>query len=132
MENLSITQLNGDEKILLVDDEKPVLSMVEQLLKRFGYDVKPCEGSLDALSCFESAPYEFDIVITDMTMPGVTGDKLIRQIKGIRPEIPVILCTGFSEKIVEGKTNGSRPDKVLMKPAGKNEILQSIRMLLDS
>ncbi len=131
MKTVSVTQLNGNEKILLVDDEKPILSMVEQLLKRFGYDVKPYENSHDALSSFESNPLEFDIVITDMTMPGITGDKLVTRIKSIRPEIPVILCTGFSEKIIDGRTNGAKPDKVLMKPSGKKEILGAIRTLLD-
>lgn len=131
MEVLSITQLNGNEKILLVDDEKPILSMMEQMLNRFGYDVASYHESLGALSCFEAAPYDFDIVITDMTMPGITGDKLVSKVKTIRPDIPVILCTGFSEKIVDGKTNGTKPDKVLMKPSGKDQILSSIRMLLD-
>ena len=131
MEVFSITQLNGNERILLVDDEKSILNMMEQILNRFGYDVSSYDESLDALSCFESAPYEFDIVITDMTMPGLTGDKLVSKIKAIRPEIPVILCTGFSEKIVDSRTSGSKPDKVLMKPSGKDQILRSIRMLLD-
>ncbi len=131
MEALPITQLNGNEKILLVDDEKPILRMVEQLLSRFGYGVCSYDKSPEAFACFESAPYDFDIVITDMTMPGITGDKLVAKIKTIRPEIPVILCTGFSEKIVDERTNETKPDKVLMKPSGKNEILGSIRMLLD-
>ena len=131
MEVFSITQLNGNERILLVDDEKSILNMMEQILNRFGYDVSSYDKSPDALSCFESAPYEFDIVITDMTMPGITGDKLVSKIKAIRPELPVILCTGFSEKIVDGRTNGFKPDKILMKPSGKDQILRSIRMLLD-
>lgn len=131
METISINQLNGDEKVLLVDDEKPILGMVELLLKRFGYDVVSFNKSLDAVAVFESSPYDFDIVITDMTMPGITGDKLVSRIKTIRPELPVILCTGFSEKIVDGKISGSKPDKVIMKPSGKDEMLRSIRLLLD-
>ncbi len=131
MKDLPINQLKGTEKILLVDDEKPILNMFDQLLKRFGYNVQPYHTSLDALSCFESSPYEFDIVITDMNMPGITGDKLVTKIKTIRPELPVILCTGSSEKIVDGRINGSKPNIVLMKPSGTDEILRSIRMLLD-
>lgn len=131
METLSITQLNGNEKILLVDDEIPILKIMKQILERFGYDVESYDKSNEAFSIFESTPYEFDAVITDMTMPGITGDKLVSKIKAIRPEIPVILCTGFSERIANSRTNESKPDKVLMKPAGKEQILTSIRMLLD-
>lgn len=131
MEALSITQLNGKEKILLVDDEKQILRMMEQILNSFGYEIAAYDKSRDALSCFESTPYEFDIVITDMAMPGITGDKLVSKIKAIRPEIPIILCTGSSEKIVDARTNGSKPDKVLMKPSGIKQILKSIQMLLD-
>jgi len=71
-------------------------------------------------------------VITDMTMPELTGDKLIEDIKKIRPDIPVILCTGFSEKIVQGRTNANKPDKILMKPTGKDELLRAIRLLVDN
>lgn len=105
--------------------------MMVQILNRFGYDVSAYGKSRDALSCFEATPYEFDIVITDMAMQGITGDKLVSKIKVIRPEIPIILCTGFSENIVDSWTNESKPDKVLMKPSSIEKILRSIRMLLD-
>lgn len=131
MARLSFTPFNGNEKVLLIDDEKPILSMVTQMLKRFGYHVSPYDKSADALSCFESSPYEFDIVITDLTMPDITGDEIVSRIKSIRKDIPVILCTGFSEKMVDTEINGPKPDKVLMKPSGKDEILNIVRMLLD-
>lgn len=127
-----LPQLNGSEKILLVDDDPSVLKMVAHLLTRFGYKVQSYDKSLDALARFQSGPREFDLVITDMTMPGMTGDQLVSRIKAIRPGIPVILCTGFSEAIVNARTSQTSPDKVLMKPAGKNDILGSIRMLLDA
>ncbi len=132
METISIAQLNGDERILLIDDEKPILNMVEQVLNRFGYTTIPFNASTEAFDCFEKSPYDFDLIITDMTMPKLTGDKLVEDIKNIRPDIPVILCTGFSEKIVRGKTIDSKPDKILMKPAGKDELLRTIRFLLDN
>jgi len=133
MATLSFTPLNGNESVLLIDDEKPILSMVTQMLKRFGYHVIPYDKSADALSCFESSPDEFDIVITDLTMPDINGDEIVARIKSIRKDIPVILCTGSgsSEKMVDTKINGPKPDKVLMKPSGKDELLNMIRMLLD-
>ncbi|WP_035238506.1 response regulator [Desulfobacter vibrioformis] len=131
MATLSFTPLNGNESVLLIDDEKPILSMVTQLLKRFGYHVIPYDKSADALSCFESSPDEFDLVITDLTMPEINGDEIVARIKSIRKDIPVILCTGSSEKMVDTKINGPKPDKVLMKPSGKDELLNMIRMLLD-
>ncbi len=132
MELKSTQQLNGDETILLIDDEKPILNMVEQILIRFGYKVISYEKSTKAMSNFEDSPYNFDLVITDMTMPDLTGDKLIVEIKKIRPDIPVILCTGFSEKIADKRVNGIKPDKILMKPSSKDELLKTIRLLLDS
>jgi len=132
METISIAQLEGDERILLVDDEKPILNIVGQVLKRYGYMVTAHGKSTKALEDFKKAPYDFDLILTDMTMPELTGDKLIEKIKDIRPEIPVILCTGFSEKIVNGRAISVKPDKILMKPAGKEDLLKSIRYLLDN
>ena len=88
--------------------------------------------STDALECFKNAPHEFDLVITDMTMPGLTGDKLVVEIKNLRPEIPVILCTGFSEKIADGRAGVVKPDKILMKPVAMDDLLKNIRYLLDN
>jgi signal transduction histidine kinase/ligand-binding sensor protein len=132
MKTLSIAQLNGDERILLIDDEKPVLNIVGQILSRFGYKVTAHNMSIDALDCFKQSPHDFDLVITDMTMPGLTGDKIVTEMKKVRPEIPVILCTGFSEKMVDGMVSAARPDKILMKPAGKDNLLKTIRVLLDT
>ncbi|MCP4718453.1 MAG: response regulator [Desulfobacteraceae bacterium] len=132
METIPIVQLNGDERILLVDDEKSILNIMEQILNRFGYRITSFDISTEAYKYFQKSPYAFDLVITDMTMPELTGDKLIKDIKNIRPDIPVILCTGFSKKIVQGRTSDSKPDKILMKPTGKDELLRTIRLLLDS
>ena len=71
------------------------------MLERLGYRVVCRTSSIEALELFKNRPDQFDLVITDMTMPNLTGDKLTRQIMGIRPDIPVILCTGFSEQISE-------------------------------
>jgi len=131
MKTISIAQLNGDERILLIDDEKPILNIVGQVLTRFGYKVTSHNMSTDALECFKKSPYDFDLVITDMTMPELTGDKIVTEMKKVRPDIPVILCTGFSEKIANGIITGIKPDRILMKPAGKDDLLTTIRVLLD-
>ncbi len=113
------------ERLLLIDDEKAILHT-------FGYKVTSHNRSADALKCFKKSPYEFDLVITDMTMPEPSGNKLVSEIKNLRPEIPVILCTGLSKKIASCRVSAVKPDKILMKPAGKDELLKSIRYLLDN
>ncbi|HKJ98497.1 MAG TPA: PocR ligand-binding domain-containing protein [Desulfotignum sp.] len=123
---------SGNEKILLIDDEKPILHMLEKLLSRSGYRVTACDMAKQGLQCFTRAPGEFDLVITDMTMPEMTGDKLVAAIKKVRPDIPVILCTGCSENTVLARTSAAAPDKILMKPAGRDDLLANIRYLLDN
>ncbi|MFP4573632.1 MAG: response regulator [Desulfobacterales bacterium] len=93
----------GTESILLVDDEKPIVEMLQQILESQGYRVTIRTSSVEALEAFRANPDKFDIVITDMTMPDMTGDRLALKIKEIRSDMPVILCTGFSEKINEQK-----------------------------
>lgn len=122
--------LHGHERILLVDDEKPVLKMLDQMLGKAGYNVTLKDCGLEALAHFQKYPHDFDIMITDMTMPDMTGENLILQIKKIRPDLPVILITGFSEKIAGERTCGVSPDKILMKPVGKSDLLASLRLLL--
>ncbi len=123
---------NGNEKILLIDDEKPILHMLEKLLSRAGYRVTACDMPQQGLKCFTQTPRDFDLVITDMTMPEMTGDKLVAALKKVRPDIPVILCTGCSENTVTAKTSEAAPDKILLKPAGREDLLANIRYLLDN
>ena len=95
---------NGDERILFIDDEPSLVKMGHQILERLWYKVESTTTSpIEALKLFRSKPDRFDLVITDLTMPEMTGDKLLKEILNIRPDIPVTLCTGFSEKIDEKK-----------------------------
>jgi PAS domain S-box-containing protein len=121
----------NNEKILFVDDEVLLLDMGKQLMERLGYQVDIRANPMDALETFRSDPHEFDLVITDMTMPHMTGDTLIRAMKDIRPDIPVILCTGFSEKVNEEMAREMGIDKYIEKPLRKNEISLAIREILD-
>jgi signal transduction histidine kinase len=120
----------GTESILLVDDEPPIVDMQQQRLEQLGYTVTARTGSLEALEAFRSSPGKFDLVITDMTMPHMTGDKLAYAVKQIRPDVPVILCTGFSEK-VNGHEEDLAIDGFLMKPVDKAKMAKTVRKTLD-
>ncbi len=122
----------GEERILFVDDEKDLRFSSERLLQGYGYRVTVSENGMAAYELFKSDPHGFDLVITDMTMPRMTGDELAASILEIRPEIPVVLCTGYSEKISEKKARESGIKKFLQKPLTGSEMAIAIREVLDS
>ncbi len=122
----------GNEHILLVDDEEQILKMEKQMLERLGYQVTTRTSSIEALEAFRALSDKFDIVITDMTMPNMTGEMLAYELKQIRKKLPVILCTGFSEKITKEKAEALGIDGFLMKPIVKSELSQKVRAALDS
>lgn len=122
----------GNERILFVDDEEMIVELSEIMLQALGYQVKGTKGALEALKEFRRSPDEFDLVITDMTMPGMTGHRLAKELMAIRPDIPVILCTGYSPMISETETIGMGIRKCLHKPFTKDHIALAIREVLDS
>ncbi len=122
----------GTEKILLVDDEALIVKMEEQMLERLGYTVTVRTGSIDALEAFKADPQAFDLVVTDMTMPNMTGVQLTAELKKIKPAIPVILCTGFSYQVNEEKSKALGIDGFVMKPVIMKEIAATIRKVLDN
>ena len=126
----AVTQ--GHEHILLIDDEKQIIDIEQQILERLGYKVTPKTDSEEALEEFAARPDNFDLVITDMTMPKMSGDQLARKMMDIKPGIPVILCTGFNETISEEKALAMGIDKFIMKPIVKDELANAIRTLLDT
>ena len=121
----------GDECILFVDDEKTLVDLGRQMLERLGYRVECRTSSIEALELFKNRPDQFDLVITDMTMPNLTGDKLTRQIMNIRPDIPVILCTGFSEQIGEESAKALGIREFIFKPLVMDKLAGSVRKVLD-
>jgi two-component system, cell cycle sensor histidine kinase and response regulator CckA len=121
----------GTERILLVDDEPSIVNMQKQTLERLGYTVAAVTSSRNALETFRLSPASFDLMITDMTMPDLTGDKLARALKEIRPDIPVILCTGFSEKINSENAQDLVVDGFLMKPVERVKMAKMIRSVLE-
>jgi len=122
----------GRERILLIDDEKQIIDIEQQILERLGYKVTPKTDSQEALEEFAALPERFDLVITDMTMPKMTGEQLARKLMEIKPDIPVILCTGFNETITEEKALAMGIDKFVMKPIVKDELAYTIRTVLDA
>ena len=121
----------GTEKILFVDDEASIAKMGARTLEALGYEVTTRTSSIESLELFRSKPAEFDLVITDMTMPNMTGEKLARQMLAIRPDIPIIICTGFSERIDAQRAAESGIKGFLMKPVVRSEMAKMVRQLLD-
>ena len=123
--------IKGEERILLVDDEEQIVAMEQQMLENLGYRVTARTDSAEALKVFAEHPQNFDLVITDMTMPHMTGDQLAQKMLDIEPNIPVILCTGFNQGITEEKALAMGIPKFVMKPVVKKELATTIRTVLD-
>ncbi|MDY6837395.1 MAG: PAS domain S-box protein [Thermodesulfobacteriota bacterium] len=121
----------GREHILFIEDEEALSKLGKQLLERLGYSVVASTSGSEALEAFSAGPDRFDLVITDMTMPGMTGEKLALEMMKIRPDIPVILCTGFSPAMTEKKAKALGIRAFLMKPLHKEDIARTVRQVLD-
>ena len=120
----------GSEKVLLVDDEEAIIVMERQILERLGYEVFPCSGSMEALDTFRARPDQFDLVITDMAMPKLSGDKLAVELMRIRPDIPVLVCTGFSETLTEDRIKSLGIRGLILKPIIMKDLALKIREVL--
>ena len=121
----------GDERILLVEDKKDVLDIEQQLLEYLGYQVTARSSSQDALELFKVRPDAFDLVLTDLTMPNMSGDELAGELIKIRPEIPIVLCSGFSEVLSESRAAALGIRGMMMKPVTMNDLSRVIRDVLD-
>jgi two-component system, cell cycle sensor histidine kinase and response regulator CckA len=121
----------GNERILLVDDEKIVIDVFQNMLEYLGYNITTKMSSEEALNEFRNNPSGFDLIITDMTMPGMTGKELAMQMLSIRSDIPVILCTGFSERVDKEKAKAIGIMGFVMKPIAMNIIAKTIRDVLE-
>jgi len=121
----------GDECILFIDDDPGLVKIGRQMLERLGYKVSARTSSLEALELFKAKPDRFDMVITDMTMPKMAGDKLSRELIKISPDIPIIICSGFSNMIDEKKAKTMGIREHLMKPVSMQDIARTVRKVLD-
>lgn len=123
--------LKGSERILFIDDEMIIAQMQEELLGNIGYKVTAITSSTEALRLFKAQPDGFDLVITDMTMPNMTGATLAGKILEIRPEMPIILCTGFSDSIDKEKARALGIREFLFKPLILGKMALTIRQVID-
>ncbi|MDA8139094.1 MAG: ATP-binding protein [Desulfobacteraceae bacterium] len=121
----------GSERILMVDDEAPIVELERRMLERLGYRTTACTSSISALETFKRGPHAFDLVISDMTMPHMTGDELAQALDAIRPGIPIIICTGFSDRLNPQLVSTVGIKGILMKPIVKSELAQMVRKVLD-
>jgi nitrogen-specific signal transduction histidine kinase/CheY-like chemotaxis protein len=121
----------GKERILLVDDEKVIVDALGRMLRRLGYEVFATASGVEALQAFCRKPGRFDLVITDRTMPNITGEELAREVLRVRPDMPVILFTGSSERMAEERAKAVGVRAYLMKPVVMREMAETIRRVLD-
>jgi PAS domain S-box-containing protein len=121
----------GTERILLVDDEVVICRMEHAMLSTLGYQVTALSSSVDSLEAFRAHPDDYDLVITDMTMPNMTGSELAQRIMRIRSDVPIILCTGFSELINEEKAKSLGIRGFIMKPVDMKNLANTVRRVLD-
>ncbi len=121
----------GNERIMVVDDEKLVVAVASEMLHALGYQVVPVQRSVDALEIFRSQPDSFHLVLTDQTMPRMTGMELAAELHKIRADIPIILCSGYSDENVSKKAWELGIRKILSKPFVMQELASSVREILD-
>jgi len=122
----------GTECILYVDDEAALVDLGQEMLESLGYRVTAKNNSVEALEAFKTDPHGFDIIITDQTMPAMTGFDLTKQIMHIRPDIPVILCTGHSDQVTQEMARDAGIREFVMKPMTIQTLAETVRSALDS
>jgi len=122
----------GTERILLVDDEEGIIELGRSILVQQGFNVTTKESSIEALEFVKSCPDEIDLVITDQAMPDMSGTELTAEIHKIRPDIPVVLCTGFSTRVSsEEEAKALGISEFIMKPLDRQSLLSIVRKALD-
>ena len=122
---------SGTGRILLVDDEDLIVEVGSSMLARLGYEVQAAWDSVEALEIFRRSPDKFDLVITDQTMPRMTGTELARELTALRPDIPIILCTGYSDVASRTMAKDMGIREFLVKPVSRSELAESIRRVLE-
>lgn len=121
----------GHEHILVVDDEEVLVNVISEMLTFMGYQVTTSNGSNEALAKFTATPADFDLVLTDMTMPELTGIQLSNRLKEIRSDIPIVLCTGYSRQLINRRPEELGLKAIVMKPIQTGNLARTVRMVLD-
>ncbi|MCP4693091.1 MAG: response regulator [Desulfobacterales bacterium] len=122
----------GAERILFIDDERPIINFANRFLKRLGYHVEIRSSGVEALALFKAGHDRFDIIVTDMIMPDMPGDELTREFQRIRPDVPIILCTGLGQMEAEKKAKAMGVSAFVTKPILMGEMAETIRGVLDA
>lgn len=123
---------SGREHIMLVDDDRFLLKIQERILARQGYRVSAYDSASEALAAFRAQPRHFHLVITDQTMPKMTGVDLARELVALRPGLPMLLTTGFSGRVSSDKARSMGFHDILLKPVAKNDLAATVRRALDA
>lgn len=123
--------VGGAERVMLVDDEPANLKTIGAVLERLGYQVTTAQSGQEALALYQAAQLPFDLLITDMTMPNLTGFELAKRLMAIQPDLPVILCTGFSETVTRDQVAQAGIRRYLEKPIVMKDLAKVIRSVLD-
>ncbi|MBI5092307.1 MAG: response regulator, partial [Candidatus Hydrogenedentes bacterium] len=126
---IAIPKGNG-EHVLLVDDEESLMILGRNMLERLGYRVTACCRVVEALSTFSAQPNAFDLIVTDQTMPVLTGLLLIQELRKLRPDIPAILCTGFSKVTTPEAAASAGISEILRKPISLASLAQAVHKAL--
>ena len=121
----------GSEHVLLVDDEKHIMELEKQVLENLGYRITARTSSVEALEALRAAPMRFDILVTDQSMPNMSGMDLLKAIRQVRSDMPAILCTGYSERMIHDKLQAAGVQAVLLKPIANSDLAVTLRNVLD-
>jgi DNA-binding NtrC family response regulator len=121
----------GTENVLVVDDEERSVSIMKVVLERLGYNVTAMTSSLKAMELFKEDPHQFDLVLTDLIMPQLNGDKLVSEIIEIRPDMPVIITSGFTDTIINDNFKQISNKAFIPKPFQPQELAKTVRQVLD-
>ncbi len=122
--------MSGKGRLLIVDDEQAILKMITMMLTKFGYRIEALNSPIQALDLFRQSPGEFDLLITDLTMPEMTGLKLASEIHSYRPELPVILMTGYGKDIEKASDMEKYGIRLLLKPVKAENLVSVINEVL--
>jgi len=128
----NVPSIQGKERILLVDDEEFILSSLQRTLRQSGYRVTALKNGMEALIVFNEKSDEFDLVITDLTMPGMTGLELSSKLQDVRPGVPIILCTGYNDVISRQEAKSYGIKELVLKPTGTGELRKVVRRILEN
>ena len=121
----------GRGRILFVDDEQQIVRVARIILKRLGYEVTALNSSPEALDCFRSQPHAFDLILTDLTMPDIAGLELAEEFKRIRPDIPILLTTGYSHTVPDEHLKRAGIRELLIKPFNISDLAGALRRALN-